>query len=84
MYPDDLANHCRKIEREATLAIEEIPGVRNALFESAGRAGYALMKLPILVVKTTIFAHPEFTAFNQAATKVFADWKLLTGKTRLV
>lgn len=23
MYPDDLAKHCRKIEREATLAIEE-------------------------------------------------------------
>jgi type I restriction enzyme M protein len=52
-----------------------IPGVRHALFESAGRAGYAQLKLPIAVVKATIFAHPEFTAFNQAATKVFADWK---------
>jgi len=52
-----------------------IPGVRNTLFESAGRAGYAQLKLPIAEVKTTIFAHPEFTAFNQAATKVFADWK---------
>ncbi|WP_426743965.1 N-6 DNA methylase [Pseudomonas aeruginosa] len=52
-----------------------IPGVRNALFESAGRAGYAQLKLPIAEVKTTIFAHPEFTAFNQAATKVFVDWK---------
>lgn len=52
-----------------------IPGVRNALFESAGRAGYAQLKLPIAQVKTSIFAHPEFTAFNQAATKVFADWK---------
>ncbi|MEG0432412.1 MAG: N-6 DNA methylase [Morganella sp. (in: enterobacteria)] len=52
-----------------------IPSVRNTLFESAGRAGYAQLKLPIAEVKTTIFAHPEFTAFNQAATKVFAEWK---------
>ena len=52
-----------------------IPSVRNTLFESAGRAGYAQLNLPIAEVKTTIFAHPEFTAFNQAATQVFADWK---------
>ena len=52
-----------------------IPGVRNTLFESAGRAGYAQLKLPIAEVKTTIFAHPEFTAFNQTATQVFADWQ---------
>ena len=52
-----------------------IPGVRNTLFESAGRAGYAQLKLPVAEVKTTIFAHPEFTAFNQTATQVFADWK---------
>jgi type I restriction enzyme M protein len=52
-----------------------IPGVRGALFESAGRAGYAQLKLPIAEVKTAIFAHPEFTAFNQGATQVFANWK---------
>lgn len=51
------------------------PGLRNTLFESAGRAGYAQLKLPIAEVKSTIFEHPEFTAFNQTATKVFADWK---------
>lgn len=55
-----------------------IPGVRNALFESAGRIGYAQLKLPIAKVKSTIFAHPEFTAFNQLATKVFADWKQIS------
>ncbi|MDP3189271.1 N-6 DNA methylase, partial [Limnobacter sp.] len=64
-----------------------IPGVRNALFESAGRAGYSQLKLPIAEVKTTIFSHPEFTAFNQAASKVFTDWKqantpMLTGFTQ--
>lgn len=52
-----------------------IPGVRNALFESAGRAGYAQLKQPIAKVNTTIFEHPEFTTFNQAAIQVFADWK---------
>jgi type I restriction enzyme M protein len=52
-----------------------LSGVRNTLFESAGRAGYAMLKLPIAEVKTTIFSHPEFTAFNQAAIKVFTDWK---------
>ena len=52
-----------------------LPSVRGALFESAGRDRYVRLKLPISQVKTTIFAHPEFTKFNQAATKVFADWK---------
>ena len=52
-----------------------IPSVRNALFESAGRARYARLKLPLAQVKTTIFAHSEFTSFNQSATKVFDDWK---------
>jgi type I restriction enzyme M protein len=52
-----------------------IPSVRSALFESAGRAGYEQLRLPIAEVKASIFAHPEFTAFNQAATQVFVDWK---------
>ncbi len=53
---------------------EVIPSVRNTLFESAGRAGYAKLKLPISEVKTAIFAHPEFTSFNQTANKTFTDW----------
>lgn len=52
-----------------------IPAVRSSLFKSAGRSGYALLRLPIAEVKATIFAHPEFTTFNQVATKVFAEWK---------
>ncbi|MFB2539445.1 N-6 DNA methylase [Acinetobacter sp. c3-l95] len=51
------------------------PDVRNTLFESAGRTGYAQLKLPIAEVKTTIFAHPEFTTFNKKASQIFADWK---------
>jgi len=37
MYPDDLAKHCRKIEREATLAIEETGA--NMLFLVLGVPG---------------------------------------------
>ncbi len=52
-----------------------LPGVRAALFESAGRPGYARLKLPLPEVKAAIFAHAEFTAFNQSATRRFADWR---------
>lgn len=54
---------------------KELPGVRDTLFKSSDRAGYAQLKLPIAEVKTAIFAHPEFTQFNQQATQVFAEWK---------
>jgi type I restriction enzyme M protein len=52
-----------------------LPGVRAALFESAGRAGYCQLLLPIAEVKAAIFAHPEFTAFQNFATALFDDWK---------
>ena len=51
-----------------------LPGVRAALFESL-RPGYARLKLPLPEVKPAIFAHAEFTAFNRAATRRFADWR---------
>jgi type I restriction enzyme M protein len=76
----DIDGHLRGGIPERDLAAlgaywEVIPGVRDALFESAGRAGYVQLKLPIAAVKATILAHSEFTAFNQAATHVFDDWK---------
>lgn len=52
-----------------------LPGVRAALFESAGRPGYARLALPLPEVKPAIFGHAEFTAFNQAATQRFAKWR---------
>ena len=56
-----------------------LPGVRAALFDAldtaAGRPGYARLKLPLPQVKPAIFAHAEFTAFNRAATRRFADWR---------
>jgi len=51
-----------------------LPTVRGILFESAGRPGYASLKLPLNDVKSAIFGHTEFTSFQQKATKVFADW----------
>jgi type I restriction enzyme M protein len=53
-----------------------LPGVRATLFESAGRPGYARLKLPLAEVKPAIFNHAEFTAFNQTATQLFAHWRI--------
>ena len=50
------------------------PGVRAALFASAGRPGYASLKLPIAEVKPTILGHVEFTAYHHSATTMFAKW----------
>jgi type I restriction enzyme M protein len=52
-----------------------LPGVRSALFASAGRPGYANLALPLPEVKPAIFGHAEFTAFNQTATRLFAQWR---------
>jgi type I restriction enzyme M protein len=55
-----------------------LASVRAVLFESAGRSGYARPKLQLTEVKSAIFGHAEFTAFQQKATKVFADWRKAT------
>jgi len=55
-----------------------LPAVRAALFESAGRPGYARLKLPLLEVKTAILGHAEFAAFDVAARKRFATWRATT------
>ena len=52
-----------------------LPGVRAALFASAGRPGYANLTLPLPEVKPAIFGHAEFTAFNQTAIQLFAQWR---------
>ncbi|MEI6146404.1 MAG: class I SAM-dependent DNA methyltransferase [Methylococcales bacterium] len=60
------------------------PAVRRELFIDGDGAGYSLLKVEAAQIKTAIFSHPEFTAFNQQVTQLFADWKastkpLLTG-----
>ncbi len=52
-----------------------LPGVRAALFKSAGRRGYAQLKVPLASVKSTILGHPEFVAFQQKVTTLFAKWR---------
>ena len=50
------------------------PAVRAQLF-AADRPGYSQLKVAPAEIKATIFGHPEFTAFNQTITQLFADWK---------
>ena len=61
-----------------------LPGVRGLLFEAfdktAGRPGYARLKPALTEVKSAIFGHAEFAAFQQQATQVFADWRNATTK----
>jgi type I restriction enzyme M protein len=52
-----------------------LPSVRAVLFESAGRPGYARLKLPLTEVKPAILGHPEFASFQQKATQGFGDWR---------
>ena len=52
-----------------------IPGIRQELFESAGRPGYSRLKSPIAIVKLAILNHNEFTAFKATVTKIFVQWR---------
>lgn len=63
------------------------PGVRAALFQPADWTGYEKLLIPSSEIKTTIFSHPEFTAFNETITKLFRKWikastPILTSLTR--
>ncbi len=60
------------------------PNVRRELFADADRPGYSQPKVETSQIKAAIYAHPEFTAFNQTVTALFGKWKtantpLLTG-----
>lgn len=52
-----------------------LPGVRQALFESAGRPGYACLKLPLAEVKTTVLGHPEFAEFMNKVNTLLSKWQ---------
>ena len=51
------------------------PSVCGVLFESAGRPGYARLKLALTEVKREILEHPEFSEFQQKVGQVFDDWR---------
>src|SRR6202165_2416884 len=57
---------------------EVLPSVHGVLYESAGRPGYARLKLPLADVKRAILGHAEFASFQQKATREFADWRTAT------
>lgn len=50
-----------------------IPAVRAVLFEDL-RPGYSQLRIPTSEIKSTIFGHPEFTAFNEKTVKLFNNW----------
>ncbi|SKC49421.1 type I restriction-modification system subunit M [Paraburkholderia hospita] len=52
-----------------------LPSVRGVLFGPADRPGYSQLKVAASDVKTTIFGHAEFAAFNETVSASFAKWK---------
>jgi type I restriction enzyme M protein len=52
-----------------------MPGVRDALFESAGRPGYLHLRVPLAELKPAILAHPEFIAFTAGNRRLFDTWR---------
>jgi type I restriction enzyme M protein len=53
---------------------QELPAVRDLLFE-AERPGYSRLKVDASEIRAAIFGHPEFTAFNQTVSDIFASWE---------
>ncbi len=51
-----------------------LPGVRDALFESAGRQGYVHLKIPLPEVKPAILGHAQFAGFNRKAHVLLTRW----------
>ena len=54
---------------------QQMPGLRAALFESAGRPGYARLKLPMGEIKAAILGHGEFIAFTDKVNTLFGKWR---------
>lgn len=51
-----------------------MPNLRGSLF-TPQRPGYLQLKMPQTEIKPSIFAHPEFTAFNQTISGLFRAWR---------
>jgi type I restriction enzyme M protein len=52
-----------------------LPGLRAALFEPTGRAGYLQLRVAVAEIKATIFQHPEFVAYGERMQAVFQQWR---------
>jgi type I restriction enzyme M protein len=53
---------------------EVMPNLRSALF-APQRPGFLQLKVTQTEIKASIFAHPEFTAFNQTISGLFDAWR---------
>ncbi len=49
--------------------------MRTDLFKQFGRKGYSQLKILKENIKSTIFSHPEFIAYNKKVNIEFAKWK---------
>jgi type I restriction enzyme M protein len=50
--------------------------MRTDLFKhSLDRKGYSQLKIAKDKIKSTIFSHPEFTAYSKKVNTVFTNWK---------
>jgi len=54
---------------------EVYPGLRKELFAPHNRTGYSRQKIDKTAIKSTIFAHPEFTSYSRKVFEVFESWK---------
>lgn len=52
-----------------------IPGVRAALFRSAGRPGYSELAVAPAEVKAKIYGHPEFAAWSAHIDALLEKWR---------
>jgi len=57
---------------------EVYPALRNELFAPHQRNGYSQQKIDKTEIKSTIFAHPEFTSYSRKVFEVFESWKRKT------
>ncbi len=54
---------------------EVFPNLRTHLFKRGDRSGYCELRVTIAEIRSTIFGHEEFTAFQASATNLFTEWK---------
>lgn len=51
------------------------PTLKTSLFVASDRAGYSNLNIKQDEIKSTIFSHPEFTAYGKTMETTFESWK---------
>jgi type I restriction enzyme M protein len=51
------------------------PTLKGDLFEDNARPGYSELRVPAAEIKEAILAHPEFAAYTETITTIFAQWR---------